>query len=254
MIPIVVTARELRLLRPNAEKILEKVFSAAGVKVPVTIGTMIEVPRAALRSAHIAKYADFFSFGTNDLTQMTFAFSRDDVASFLPVYLKKNVLDVDPFKQIDEDGVGGLIELAIREGRAVKPDLKIGVCGEHGGDPASIDFCYRAGLSYVSCSPFRVPLARLAGAQAVIKNTGKKIMGGETVKTAKPAAAKVKGSKKPLKGGKKMAVTSAKKPAAKKPAAKKPAAKKAVKKPAAKKTAAKKPAAKKTAAKKTAKK
>jgi pyruvate, orthophosphate dikinase len=259
MIPIVVTARELRLLRPNAEKILEKVFSAAGVKVPVIIGTMIEVPRAAIRSAHIAKYADFFSFGTNDLTQMTFAFSRDDVASFLPIYLEKNVLDVDPFKQIDEDGVGGLIELAIKEGRSVKPDLKIGVCGEHGGDPASIDFCYRAGLSYVSCSPFRVPLARLAGAQAVIKNTGKKIMGGETVKTAKPATAKVKGSKKPLKGGKKMAVTSAKKPAAKK-AAKKPAAKKAVKKPAAKKAvkkpaakkAVKKPAAKKTAAKKTA--
>jgi pyruvate,orthophosphate dikinase len=260
MIPIVVTARELRLLRPNAEKILEKVFNSAGVKVPVIIGTMIEVPRAAIRSAHIATYADFFSFGTNDLTQMTFAFSRDDVASFLPVYLDKHVLDVDPFKQIDEDGVGGLIELAIKEGRKVKPDLKIGVCGEHGGDPASIDFCYRAGLSYVSCSPFRVPLARLAGAQAVIKNTGKNIMGGETVKTAKPATAKVKGSKKPLKGGKKMAVTSAKKPAAKKPAAKKPAAKKAVKKPAAKKAvkkpaakkAVKKPAAKKTAAKKPA--
>jgi pyruvate,orthophosphate dikinase len=200
---------------------------------------------------------------------MTFAFSRDDVASFLPVYLEKHVLDVDPFKQIDEDGVGGLIELAIKEGRSVKPDLKIGVCGEHGGDPASIDFCYRAGLSYVSCSPFRVPLARLAGAQAVIKNTGKNIMGGETVKAAKPATAKVKGSKKPLKGGKKMAVTTAKKTGAKKPAAKKPAAKKAVKKPAAKKAvkkpaakkavkkpavkkAVKKPAAKKTAAKKSA--
>jgi pyruvate,orthophosphate dikinase len=252
MIPIVITARELRLLRPNAEKILEKVFNAAGVKVPVIIGTMIEVPRAAIRSAHIATYADFFSFGTNDLTQMTFAFSRDDVASFLPVYLDKHVLDVDPFKQIDEDGVGGLIELAIKEGRKVKPDLKIGVCGEHGGDPASIDFCYRTGLSYVSCSPFRVPLARLAGAQAVIKNTGKKIMGGETVKAAKPATAKVKGSKKPLKGGKKMAVTSAKKPAAKKPAAKKPAAKKAVKKPAAKK-AVKKPAAKKAVKKPAAK-
>jgi len=259
MIPIVITARELRLLRPNAEKVLEKVFNAAGIKVPVIIGTMIEVPRAAIRSAHIAKYADFFSFGTNDLTQMTFAFSRDDVASFLPIYLEKNVLDVDPFKQIDEDGVGGLIELAIKEGRSVKPDLKIGICGEHGGDPTTIDFCYRAGLSYVSCSPFRVPLARLAGAQAVIKNTGKNIMGGETVKTAGPAAAKVKGSKKPLKGGKKMAVTSAKKPAAKK-AVKKPAAKKAVKKPAAKKAvkkpaakkAVKKPAVKKTAAKKTA--
>jgi pyruvate,orthophosphate dikinase len=253
MIPIVVTARELRLLRPNAEKIFERILNAAGVKVPVTIGTMIEVPRAAIRSAHIAKYADFFSFGTNDLTQMTFAFSRDDVASFLPIYLQKNVLDVDPFKTIDEDGVGGLMKLAIREGRSVKPDLKMGICGEHGGDPVTIDFCYRAGLSYVSCSPFRVPLARLAGAQAVINNSGKNILGGASGKT-KPATAKVKGSKKPVKGDKKMAVTSAKKPAAKKTAAKKPAAKKAVKKPAAKKTAAKKPAAKKAVKKPAAKK
>jgi pyruvate,orthophosphate dikinase len=254
MIPIVVTARELRLLRPNAEKVLEKVFTAAGVKVPVTIGTMIEVPRAAIRSAHIAKYADFFSFGTNDLTQMTFAFSRDDVASFLPFYLKKNVLDVDPFKTIDEDGVGSLIKFAISEGRSVKPDLKMGICGEHGGDPATIDFCYRAGLSYVSCSPFRVPLARLAGAQAIINNTGKNIKGGEQSLTSKPATARVKGSNKPSRGDKKMpAATSAKKPAAKKPVAKKPAVKKAAaKKPAAKKPAAKKPAAKKPAAKKTA--
>jgi len=263
MIPIVVTARELKLLRPNAEKILDKVFTAAGVKVPVSIGTMIEVPRAALRSGHISHYADFFSFGTNDLTQMTFAFSRDDVASFLPIYLEKNVLDVDPFKTIDEDGVGGLIEFAIKEGRNVKPDLKIGICGEHGGDPTTIDFCYRVGLSYVSCSPFRVPLARLAGAQAVINNTGKNIKGGDAAKTGKPATAKVKGSKKPAKGDKSMPVTSgkkpaakkaAKKPAAKKTAAKKPAAKKAVKKPAAKKTAAKKPAAKKAVKKPAAKK
>jgi pyruvate,orthophosphate dikinase len=209
---------------------------------------MIEVPRAAIRAGHIARYADFFSFGTNDLTQITFAFSRDDVASFLPVYLQKGVLDVDPFNSIDEDGVGSLVEIAVKEGRSVKPDLKIGICGEHGGDPASIDFCYRAGLSYVSCSPFRVPLARLAGAQAVIRNSGKNILGGESAKT-KPAAAKVNGSKKSLKGEKKMAVTKAKKPAAKKPAAKKPAAKKAAKKPAAKK-AAKKPAAKKKPAKK----
>jgi pyruvate,orthophosphate dikinase len=253
MIPIVVTARELKFLRPNAEKILERVFAEEKVKLPVKIGTMIEVPRAALRSAHIARYADFFSFGTNDLTQMTFAFSRDDVASFLPVYLEKDVLDVDPFKTIDEDGVGGLMRVGITMGRAVKPDLKIGICGEHGGDPATIDFCYRAGLSYVSCSPFRVPLARLAGAQAVINNSGKNVKGGETAKTGKPASAKVKGSKKPVRGEKKMAELTVKKPAAKKTAAKKPAAKKtAAKKPAAKKTAAKKPAAKKTAAKKPA--
>jgi pyruvate,orthophosphate dikinase len=254
MIPIVVTARELEFLRPNAEKIVAKVFADAKVKIPVKIGTMIEVPRAAIRADRIAQYADFFSFGTNDLTQMTFAFSRDDVASFLPVYLEKQVLDVDPFTSIDEQGVGALIRVAINMGRAVKPDLKIGICGEHGGDPTTIDFCYRAGLSYVSCSPFRVPLARLAGAQAVINNSGKSEKGGGTAK-GKPTTAKVKGSKKPVRGDKKMA-EAVKKPAAKKPAAKKPAAKKtAAKKPAAKKTAAKKkPAAKKTAAKKPAKK
>jgi len=243
MIPIVVTARELKLLRPNAEAVIEKVLKEAGVKIPITIGTMIEVPRAAIRSEHISRYADFFSFGTNDLTQMTFAFSRDDAASFLPFYLKKNVLEVDPFNSIDEDGVGNLVKFAIGAGRSVKPDMKMGVCGEHGGDPASIDFFYRAGLSYVSCSPFRVPLARLAGAQAVIKNSGVNIKGGESAKSGKPTTAKVKGSKKSLKGDKKMAVASAKKPAKK--AAKKPA-KKAAKKPA--KKAAKKPA-KKTAKK-----
>jgi pyruvate,orthophosphate dikinase len=173
MIPIVVTARELKLLRPNAEGILKEVFGKAGINLKVKIGTMIEVPRAAIRAGHVARYADFFSFGTNDLTQMTFAFSRDDVASFLPVYLEKNVLDVDPFKSIDEEGVGFLIQHAASEGRKVNKDLKVGICGEHGGDPATIDFCYRSGLSYVSCSPFRVPLARLAGAQAVINNGGK---------------------------------------------------------------------------------
>jgi pyruvate,orthophosphate dikinase len=143
------------------------------------------VPRAAIRAEHIAQYADFFSFGTNDLTQMTFAFSRDDVASFLPAYLEKNVLEVDPFKSIDEDGVGALIQFATEQGRSVKKDLKVGICGEHGGDPATIDFCYRAGLSYVSCSPFRVPLARLAGAQAVINN-GLKAKAKAAVKKAAP--------------------------------------------------------------------
>jgi pyruvate,orthophosphate dikinase len=170
MIPIVVTARELKLLKPNAEAILKRVFEKAGIDLHIKIGTMIEVPRAAIRAGHIARYADFFSFGTNDLTQMTFAFSRDDVASFLPSYLERNVLDVDPFKSIDEEGVGFLIKHAASEGRSVRADLKLGICGEHGGDPLTIDFCYRAGLNYVSCSPFRVPLARLAGAQAVINN------------------------------------------------------------------------------------
>ncbi|MDR2100995.1 MAG: pyruvate, phosphate dikinase [Treponema sp.] len=172
MIPIVVTARELKLLRPRAEAIITRVLDEAGVKLSFKIGTMIEVPRAAIRAAHIAKYADFFSFGTNDLTQMTFAFSRDDVASFLPTYLKKQVLDVDPFKSIDEEGVGFLIRNAVEQGRMVNPKIKVGICGEHGGDPRTIDFCFRAGLTYVSCSPYRVPLARLAAAQAVINNTG----------------------------------------------------------------------------------
>ncbi|GHV83950.1 pyruvate, phosphate dikinase [Spirochaetia bacterium] len=170
MIPIVMSARELKLLRPNAEAVLKRVMQKAGVDVPIRIGTMIEVPRAALTSAHIAKYADFYSFGTNDLTQMTFAFSRDDVGSFVPSYLEQHVLDVDPFKSIDENGVGKLISLAVKDGREVKSDLKVGICGEHGGDPATIDFCYRSGLNYVSCSPFRVPVARLAGAQAVLNN------------------------------------------------------------------------------------
>jgi pyruvate,orthophosphate dikinase len=173
MIPIVVTARELKLLRPGAEAILKRVFGKAGITLDVKIGTMIEVPRAAIRAGHIARYADFFSFGTNDLTQMTFAFSRDDVASFLPIYLDKNVLDVDPFKSIDEEGVGFLIQHATSEGRKVNASLKIGICGEHGGDPQTIDFCYRSGVSYVSCSPFRVPLARLSGAQAVLNNAAK---------------------------------------------------------------------------------
>ncbi|MDR0557458.1 MAG: pyruvate, phosphate dikinase [Treponema sp.] len=190
MIPIVVTARELKLLRPCVEASLKRVFDEEGVQVSIKIGTMIEVPRAAIRSDHIAKYADFFSFGTNDLTQMTFAFSRDDMASFLPEYLEKNILDVDPFKSIDEEGAGFLIRYATKQGREVKPNLKVGICGEHGGDPKTIDFCYRAGLSYVSCSPFRVPLARLAAAQAVLNNPD---AGGGAAETVAPSAPKRRG-------------------------------------------------------------
>jgi len=260
MIPIVVTARELKLLRPNTEAVLKRVFEAEGVKIDVKIGTMIEVPRAAIRSAHIAKYADFFSFGTNDLTQMTFAFSRDDVASFLPTYLKKVVLDVDPFKSIDEDGVGYLLSYATQQGRAVKPNLQVGICGEHGGDPSTIAFCYRSGLTYVSCSPFRVPLARLAAAQAVLNNPPAKAPAAAAKKPAATAASK--GAVKKVADKKPAAKKPvAKKPADKKPADKKPAAKKpqtsglaakkpAVKKPAPKKAADKKPAAKKVSVKK----
>ncbi|MFP3089092.1 pyruvate, phosphate dikinase [Treponema sp. TIM-1] len=194
MIPIVVTARELKLIRPNAEAVIKQVLEQEGVKLKVKIGTMIEVPRAALRAGHVAKYADFFSFGTNDLTQMTFAFSRDDVASFLPTYLQHQVLDVDPFKSIDEEGVGFLIRNAVEQGRQVNPNLNVGICGEHGGDPVTIDFCFRAGINYVSCSPYRVPLARLAGAQAVINNTtpgpvNKKASTGKTEKVRKAAKA-----------------------------------------------------------------
>jgi pyruvate,orthophosphate dikinase len=258
MIPIVVTARELKLLRPNAEAVLRRVFESEGLSLPaIHIGTMIEVPRAAIRSGHIAKYADFFSFGTNDLTQMTFAFSRDDVASFLPAYLEKGVLDVDPFKSIDEEGVGELIRFAIDEGRAVNPEIKIGICGEHGGDPQTIDFCYRAGLSYVSCSPFRVPLARLAGAQAVINNsmdaTDKSVEGPGTMENKSKLHKEANSMSDTVKR------TGARKPAGRKPAAAKAAAKKPVKKaaPAGRKTTAAKagaakkpgrPAAKKTTA------
>jgi pyruvate,orthophosphate dikinase len=273
MIPIVVTARELKLLRPNAEAVLKRVFDSEGVNFPpVHIGTMIEVPRAAIRSAHIARYADFFSFGTNDLTQMTFAFSRDDAASFLPSYLEKQVLDVDPFKSIDEDGVGDLMRYAIGEGRMVKPDLKIGICGEHGGDPVTIDFCYRAGLSYISCSPFRVPLARLAGAQAVINNPGAGAAGADekaglraAVKPAAKSAVKKPAGRKAAVAEKKTAVKPAAKSAAKKPAGRKaavaekktavkPAAKSAAKKPVGRKAAAEKKTAVKPAAKSAAKK
>jgi pyruvate,orthophosphate dikinase len=171
MIPIVISHREVALLRKNAESVMKRVFDKAGIVFPIRIGTMIEVPRAALRSRKMAGDADFYSFGTNDLTQMTFAFSRDDVATFLPSYLENNLLDVDPFVSIDEDGVGVLMQWAIREGRETNPTLKCGICGEHGGDPKTIDFCFRSGLNYVSCSPFRVPAARLAGAQAVLNNS-----------------------------------------------------------------------------------
>ena len=130
---------------------------------------MIEVPRAAITADEIAQHADFFSFGTNDLTQMTFGFSRDDINTFLPDYLKKDILPFDPFQSIDVNGVGALVEMACAKGRAVRSDLKLGICGEHGGDPQSVYFCHAAGLDYVSCSPFRVPIARLAAAQAVVR-------------------------------------------------------------------------------------
>ena len=171
MIPIVCDVKELAVLRKRAEAVINRVFeSNAEAAAHIKIGSMIEVPRAALAAGRLAEFADFFSFGTNDLTQMTFAFSRDDAVKFLPSYLDQGIFETDPFKTIDEEGVGELVNLARQRARSVKPDIKLGICGEHGGDPDTIDFCYRAGLNYVSCSPYRVPAARLAAAQAVLKN------------------------------------------------------------------------------------
>jgi pyruvate,orthophosphate dikinase len=170
MIPLIGTVKELSVLRANAEKVIAKVFADKGMKVDYKIGTMIEIPRAALTADEVAAEADFFSFGTNDLTQMTFGFSRDDAGSFLPEYIAQGILDGDPTASLDQIGVGKLVEMASSLGRGVNSELKLGICGEHGGDPSSIDFCYRTGLNYVSCSPFRVPIARMAAAQAVIRN------------------------------------------------------------------------------------
>uniref|UniRef100_UPI0036F39241 pyruvate, phosphate dikinase n=1 Tax=Anatilimnocola floriformis TaxID=2948575 RepID=UPI0036F39241 len=172
MIPLVGTAVELKYLKDLTQKTIDEVIAEKKFKgsLDTLIGTMIEIPRAALTADQIAEHAQFFSFGTNDLTQMTFGFSRDDINSFLPDYLKKDLLTADPFQTLDQSGVGQLVEMGVQKGRKTNKDLKVGICGEHGGDPASVDFCHRAGLNYVSCSPFRVPIARLAAAQAAIKH------------------------------------------------------------------------------------
>jgi len=168
MIPLAGTKKELDYLKTFTVETAERVIKETGVKMPYLYGTMIEVPRAAVTADEIAQTAEFFSFGTNDLTQMTFGYSRDDVNSFLPDYLKKEILERDPFQTLDTAGVGQLIEMAVRKGRSVRPDLKCGICGEHGGDPKSVHFCHKVGLNYVSCSPYRVPIARLAAAHAAI--------------------------------------------------------------------------------------
>ena len=169
MIPLVGHVSELRMLRAMTIRVAQETMTTLQVKLSYLIGTMIELPRAALVADEIAREAEFFSFGTNDLTQMTFGFSRDDIGKFLPVYLKEGLLPTDPFVTIDQDGVGQLIRMGVQKGRQTTKKLKIGICGEHGGDPASVEFCHRTGLDYVSCSPFRVPIARLAAAQAVVK-------------------------------------------------------------------------------------
>lgn len=171
MIPLVGVAKELDLLRQRVESTIAVTERALGYEgdLDIPVGTMIEIPRAALTAEQLAEHADFFSFGTNDLTQMTFGYSRDDVNGFLPDYLEQEILEKDPFQSLDTGGVGQLVEMAVTKGRGVKEEMKMGICGEHGGDPASIDFCCKVGLNYVSCSPFRVPVARLAAAQAAVK-------------------------------------------------------------------------------------
>jgi len=170
MIPLVGTEKELSILKDNAEKVIRSVLEKKKVKIDYLIGTMIEIPRAALTADEIARQADFFSFGTNDLTQMGLGFSRDDVGSFLPQYVDQDIYEKDPFEVLDQSGIGQLVQIGVEKGRSTNKDLKIGICGEHGGEPASIDFCYRNKMNYVSCSPFRVPIARLASAQSVIRN------------------------------------------------------------------------------------
>mgnify|MGYP000021927763 CR=1 FL=1 len=170
MVPVTCAVTELIETKKIVDRVRAEVEIAQGMKVEFKYGTMIEIPRACLLADQMAKCAEFFSFGTNDLTQMTFGFSRDDIGGFLGDYLKGGLLEADPFQTIDQEGVGQLIKMAVEKGRATRPDLKVGICGEQGGDPASVEFCYRSGLTYVSCSPYRVPIARLAAAHAALKS------------------------------------------------------------------------------------
>ena len=170
MVPLVGTAKELESQQEVIKTAAKELFQEKGMSIEFKLGTMIEIPRAALTADLIAKHADYFSFGTNDLTQMTFGYSRDDVARFLPTYLGNKILEVDPFQVLDQTGVGQLVEMGVRKGRSSNPTLKCGICGEHGGEPSSVKFCHRVGLDYVSCSPFRVPIARLAAAQGALED------------------------------------------------------------------------------------
>ena len=173
MIPLVGEVKELKYVKDVVVKTADEELAAAGMNMKYLVGTMIEIPRAALTADEIATEAEFFSFGTNDLTQMTFGFSRDDAGKFLGAYYDKKIYESDPFAKLDQTGVGKLVDMACKMGRATRPDIHLGICGEHGGDPSSVEFCHKVGLDYVSCSPFRVPIARLAAAQAAIKETGK---------------------------------------------------------------------------------
>jgi len=168
MVPLIASKAELDLVKERIDAMAEKVAAETKTEIKYQVGTMIELPRAALKADEIAETAEFFSFGTNDLTQTAFGISRDDAASFLGIYMSKGILPADPFVSIDREGVGELIRIATARGRKVRKNLSLGICGEHGGDPASVAFCHEVGLDYVSCSPFRVPIARLAAAQAAL--------------------------------------------------------------------------------------
>ena len=170
MIPLVGEVKELAYVKSIVVETADALIKEAGSDMHYKVGTMIEIPRAAVTADEIAKEAEFFSFGTNDLTQMTFGFSRDDAGKFLNYYYDKKIYEQDPFARLDQNGVGKLVDMAAKLGRTTRPDIKLGICGEHGGDPSTIEFCHKVGLTYVSCSPFRVPIARLAAAQAAIAN------------------------------------------------------------------------------------
>ncbi len=243
MIPLAIDAKELKILVDRTRAVADGIIAERGVKLAYMVGTMIETPRAALTSNDIAETADFFSFGTNDLTQFTMALSRDDAGRFLPEYCNANKLAIfgdDPFQSLDQEGVGKLVALGIDQARTLKPKLKVGICGEHGGDVESVKFCHRVDMDYVSCSPYRVPIARLAAAQAVLEDRAEK-------KAARKPAAK--------KAPRKVATKPAAKKTAKKKVAKKAAKKKVTKKKVAKKKAVKKAAKpKKKATRKAARK
>ena len=185
MVPLVATVEELKLLKGVIEKTADAVKKEQGITFTYKIGTMIELPRAALQAGRLAEMAEFFSFGTNDLTQTTYGLSRDDAGSFLPEYKAKGIVEHDPFVSLDPEGVGELITMAVQRGRSTRPEMKMGICGEHGGDPASIEVCEKIGLDYVSCSPFRVPVARLAAAQSALKTKGEQTKQSST-KATKP--------------------------------------------------------------------
>jgi pyruvate phosphate dikinase (EC 2.7.9.1) len=218
MIPLVIDDKELKILETRTREVADAIIAKSGIKLSYMVGTMIEVPRAALLADRIATVAEFFSFGTNDLTQMTLGLSRDDAGKFLPDYVdekKAGIFKADPFQSLDQDGVGMLIRMGIEKGRTTRPKLKVGICGEHGGDPTSVKFCHRVGMNYVSSSPFRVPVSRLAAAQAVVEDSlaAKK----QTKRRGRPPKSSVASSAKAAKAGTKAsagkaAVAQAKRP------------------------------------------